>query len=403
MVSDRLRARRLGRPLSVVTVTVLGLLLAVSAPAAAADPSPVYAYGHSWTQGAGVSATEKYTHLISAERNAALVSRGVSGSLVHRAAERVLAKGSASWRAGTRGDVVIQANLNTARDYGVDKLALATSRNSLRTMLATITASRRIEEGDRAQTYSAGWKRKRMAPASGGTVRTTNRRGAYVQFRAAGNEYVVIRGVVGAGTTIKVEDRTKKRTLFRVKTGAAVKQRYSRYGVPLVFRLPTSANRHVIRLTKEKSAGSFTFDARLPRGTSARPIMVLEPYLADYSLSTTFRRGSDAAIDAFNRVARAAADEFSSTVVVDPNRYAWKPLLFLQEDGVHPNPAGNRFLADLIERLAWGFVRPSPTPEPTPTPAPEPEPGPEPRQPDPPLPALGDGQPVPPGPGPAAP
>ena len=75
-----------------------------------------------------------------------LVNRGVSGSLVHRAAERLIAKGPASWRAGTKADVLIQANLNTARDFGADKLALATSRNSLRTMLATVTASRRIED-----------------------------------------------------------------------------------------------------------------------------------------------------------------------------------------------------------------------------------------------------------------
>ena len=90
--------------------------------------------------------------------------------------------------------------------------------------------------------------------------------------------------------------------------------------------------------------------------------------------------------------------------MVDPNLGAWNPLVLLQEDGVHPNEAGNRWMADLVERRAWGFARPQPAPTPTPTPTPTetPEPGPEPRQPESPLPTLGNGEPVPAQSGPGA-
>lgn len=333
---------------------LLGALGVMSfvAPASSAQARDLYVYGHSLTTGAGLDDPALvYTRLIIDDEHwTTLHSFGVNGSLVHEAAERLYGTGEASWSTGTSADVLIEANLNTARDFGADPLALATSRNALRVMLATVDASRRIEDSNRSHTWSAGWRTQKMSWASGGAVHVTTRNNSYVEFKAIGGEYVSIRGVSGAGATIRLSDRTTGHTVTRIKTGKRVHPAYDHAGVPVVYRIPPSMAKHTIRMTKESGTGSFTFDARLPqRSDPGTVILVEEPYLADYSLSTAHPNGSDAAIDAFNGVLDTLANEFSNALTVDLDAAGWDPAIYLQADGVHPNEAGNRFMADAVD------------------------------------------------------
>lgn len=326
-------------------------VLSVVGPASSAAARNLFVYGHSFTDGSGLAdPATGYTRLVAAERHDDLHSFGLGGSLVHQAAERLYGTGEASWSTGNTADVLIQANINTARDFGVDALALATSRNALRVMLATVTASRRVEDSHSTHAYGGSWQTKRMPWASGGAVHVATRNNSYVQFKAYGGEYVSLRGVVGPGITIRVSDRTAGRTIGRIKTGQRVHRAYSHEGIPVVYRLPASVAKHTIRMTKESGTGTFTLDARLPRRPDpGTVILVKEPYLADYSLSTAHPNGSDAAIDAFNKVLGDVAREFPSAFTVDLNAAGWDKNSFLQADGVHPNEAGNRFMADTVE------------------------------------------------------
>ena len=331
-----------------VCATALSLL---AAPAAAEGAGKLYVYGHSLTTGAGVTdPAQAYPRLVAAEGGwADVVLRGVNGSLVHQASERLYGTGPDSWSTATPGDVLIHANLNTARDFGPDPLALVTSRNALRAMVATVGASRRIESSSRSHAYAGRWRARRMPWASGGSVHVATRNDAHVQFRAVGGEYVAIRGVSGTGVTLRVSDRTARRTIGRIKTGRRVHPAYSHSGVPVLYRLPDSTAGHTIRMTKESGTGSFVFDARLPgRSDPGTVILVKEPYLADYSLSTAHPHGSDAAIDAFNGVLDTLATEFPFAVTVDLNAAGWDPTTLLQPDGVHPTDPGHRFIADAV-------------------------------------------------------
>lgn len=331
-----------------ICATVLSLL---AAPAAATGAGDLYVYGHSLTTGANVSdPSQAYPRLVAAEGGwDNLVLRGVNGSLVHQASERLYGTGADSWSTTASGDALIQANLNTARDFGPDPLALATSRNALRAMVATVGASRRIESSSRSHAYAGSWRARSMPWASGGSVHVATRNGAHVQFRAIGGEYVAIRGVSGAGITLRVSDRTARRTIGRIKTGRRVHPAYSHSGIPVLYRLPASTAGHTIRMTKESGSGSFIFDARLPlRSDPGTVILVKEPYLADYSLSTAHPHGSDAAIDAFNGVLDTLATEFPFAVTVDLNAAGWDPATLLQPDGVHPTDDGQRFIADAV-------------------------------------------------------
>ncbi|MEH3067789.1 MAG: hypothetical protein PGN15_06895 [Aeromicrobium erythreum] len=322
----------------------------VAAPATGAPANTVWVHGHSWTTGYGLADTSlRYPKLVATARSAALRSRGVDGSLVHEAAERLYGTGGSTWTAGAAGDVVIQANLNSARQFGADRMAVTTSRNALRVMLATINASKRVENTHRSHVYSKGWRTRSMGWASGGSVRATTKNGSYVGFKAVGGEYVSLRGVSGTGVVVRISDRTSGRTIARINTGRRVHRAHDHAGIPLVFRIPPTRAGHSIRMTKESGSGSFTFDARLPqRRSPGKVVLVKEPYLEDYSLSTAYPNGSDAALDAFNTVLDQTAAEFRNAVTVDPNAAGWDPTQFLQTDGVHPNEAGNRFLATLV-------------------------------------------------------
>ena len=302
--------------------TVLSVVVSGVGPATAAKSRPLYVYGHSYTNGVGLAdKSKRYTHLVAAERGYALHSFGVNGSLVHKAAERLYGTGRASWKAGRTGDALIQANINTARDFGANPLALATSQNSMRVMLATINASRRIEDSSSTHHYGGAWHTKKMSWASGGSVHVATRNKSYVQFKALGGEYVSFRGVAGKGITLRLRDLTTGRIVARLSTGKRVHPEYSHYGIPVVYRLPTSLARHTIRLTKLSGTGSFFYDARLPqRRSPGKVILVKEPHLAKYSLSRAHPNGSNTSIDAFNHILDTTAREFRERLHRRPQR-----------------------------------------------------------------------------------
>jgi hypothetical protein len=345
--------------LALLCSSVLLAVFGAGAPATAASTTgggDIYVYGHSWVTGYGLSdVTQGYPWLVASDRGATLHPRGVNGTMVHQVAGRLYGPGEGSWRAGSGGDVLIQAVTNTARDLGIDTAALATTRNDLRIMAATISASRRIEDSSASHRYHGSWRVADVGSASGGSIHETTHNDAYVEFRAVGGEYISLRGASGDGIRVRLSDRTAGHTVTHISTGHRVYRPWSDHGIPLVYRLPEAMAGHTIRLTKQSGTGAFMFDARLPQ--QAHPgtvVLVKEPYLADYSLSTAHPNGSNEVMDAFNHVIDGVAAEFPNAVVVDPNADGWDPRTMLLPRSTHPNPAGHRFLADLVEKALDG-------------------------------------------------
>jgi lysophospholipase L1-like esterase len=88
----------------------------------------------------------------------------------------------------------------------------------------------------------------------------------------------------------------------------------------------------------------------------AAPVLALEqPYIGDYSGYEPFDKASDAVVDAYNATLREAASRHSSSsVVAIPG---WDVHTMVSADGVHPNDAGHRHLAQAVVRTAssWDF------------------------------------------------
>lgn len=348
-----------------VAGTLVGLLLP-PAPAQAyrLRGADLYVYGHSWTEGYGLrDRADRYPRLLAGRFGMTLHSRGVSGSQVHEAQERLfgsLGRPRGTWASGAQGVVLIQANLNTLRDFGADPHALATARNSLRAMLATVGSTARVEQSSRTFRYGGRWRAtaRGVVPASGGSWRATYANGSYVQFRASGGEYVAVRGQAGAGPVMSVRDVTAGRTLARVDLSNQAHPAYAEgtTGIPYVCRVPRSAAGHLVRLVRAGGTGRLVFDVRLPQDRTPNPVVIVkEPYLVDWSRSTVHPNGSDAATDAFNAVVDEVAREFPNVIVADPQRAGyWKSRRHLLDDGTHPTVAGHlalvRTVRDVMSR-----------------------------------------------------
>ncbi len=343
--------------LSALLAPVLALGLLVPGTAAQAQTRAhlrgLYVYGHSYTTGAELAhPSQRYTALVARDEHERLHSRGVNGLQAYRIEERLYGTGPSSWAAGTAGDVLIQDNLNTARDYGVNSLALATSRNALRAMVATISASSRIEDTDADYRYRGSWHLRTASWVSGGSMHDARRNGSSVEFRATGGEYVSVRGVSGDGVELRIQDRTAGHTVAHLSTGHRVHPAYSHDGVPLLYRVSPRLAGHTIRITKQSGTGTFWFDGRLPqRPHPGTVLLVEEPHLLDYSRSAHHPNGSDAAIDAFTNGLVTLAKEFPNAETVDLNAAGWDPRTYLADDGVHPTRAGHRFIADVVESV----------------------------------------------------
>lgn len=81
-------------------------------------------------------------------------------------------------------------------------------------------------------------------------------------------------------------------------------------------------------------------------GPAATVLALAQPYLADYSGYPPFDRGSDAVVEAYNAILRVAASRspFARVVTLE----GWQVDTMVAADGVHPNDAGHRHLAQAV-------------------------------------------------------
>lgn len=77
-------------------------------------------------------------------------------------------------------------------------------------------------------------------------------------------------------------------------------------------------------------------------------VLALEqPYVGNYAGYAPFDRGSDAVIDAYNATLRQVASRHAAVVVAITG---WNVDTMVAVDGVHPNDAGHRHLAQAVVR-----------------------------------------------------
>lgn len=87
------------------------------------------------------------------------------------------------------------------------------------------------------------------------------------------------------------------------------------------------------------------------RASRVALVLALEqPHLVDYSGYAPFHRASDSVVDAYNAVLRQAVSRHPASRVVATE--GWAVDTMIAADGVHPNDAGHRHLAQALVRAA---------------------------------------------------
>lgn len=275
------------------------------------------------------------------------LKRAIGGSGTESAVQQMLTE--QPWipdkRHGSNKVLLIQALINTARKYGVDPVARQGAEHALRTMVALGSSLEVIPDHATTFQYAGVWQPVSDAGFHGGAYRYTQDTESYVTFAVPvdGTHFLTAARKSSLSTGSVIQFR-------RLDTGQVFKtwnnlnqaspdgsRPYVPAAIPL--RVPSGT---VVR-AELVSGVSLVVDGLIVPASRPGPILLMkEPYLADYSLSTMFPNGSDEALDYYNGILDTLAGEFPNVIVADPNTGGyWDKSVDILQDGVHPNAQGH--------------------------------------------------------------
>lgn len=313
-------------------------------------------YGHSYliitTQLSSTS--NRYDTAFSIDTDSTDYSRARSGSEVEDLVG-VVTNSTTKWTSGEVGTVIFHGLLNSLRHNGNTAPGITSATNAVRSILAILTASTRIEETSPIFTFTGTWSASTPAfpqTASGGGIKSTVTQNDFVQWvqpspvcyllsgcqAAAGGAQLRVQDVTAGGTVLGTYDMSSGTIVSGNGWGSGASSSTSQYAIPI-----SAPEGHLIQVTKiDAGAGPFIFDALLPRALYGPTIALMkEQFLPaiGYTFSgPTYNHGSDAAVTAYNAIYTTMAAEFPNTVVVDVP--TWNKSTCIGVDNIHPNDAG---------------------------------------------------------------
>lgn len=317
-------------------------------------------YGHSFLAETGLTdPAGYYAHRISAQFGMAYPSdstgslkRAVGGSYAESAADVMLTgqPWTSSKRLGGDAVLLIQALINTARKNGIDAVTRQGAEHALRTMCALGSSLEVIPDDATRFTYSGTWTVNAHADFHGGGYHQAQSAGKYVTFTVPtdGCHFLTVARKAGLSASVIEFERLDTGEIFRTWTNedqaqAGLARNYVPAAIPLRVPAGTRVRVHLL-------SGYLVCDGLIVPASRPGPIVLMkEPHLLDYSLSTMFPNGSDAALDYFNEILDVMAAEFPNVLTADPNAGGyWDKTAHLLPDGVHPTADGHQALADTL-------------------------------------------------------
>lgn len=333
--------------------------------------APMIGYGHSFIDGGytgGPASSGLWANQLAAKLGVTYTKRGVGGSLAEPSGFNMWGTTALGFTVGSKATIVIQNMLNSLRLNGEDAPTWRGVRYTLRTMCALAAAKTLIPANNARFTFSAsGWGAVTSSTDyPGGVFRATVAGagiGATVDFTTAtdpnGTQLLTLARRVGLTpslTEIRRMDTNEVLLLWDnqnnaaagIATGTPKAVNYA----PTAFSLnvPRGTAIRVTNLASTDGTSTTTICGLLERDPDSPNTVLLmkEPKLADYSASTSFPNGSDAAVDYFNGIMDEIAAEQSNVIAASPEPYWTKAnaATLVLADKVHPNTLGNEALRD---------------------------------------------------------
>jgi hypothetical protein len=341
----------------------------MTAQGASFRPQPaLWCYGHSFLANQGLQPGDYYNEKVAKAFGMALTNRAQGGRVAEQIAWRMWG-GAAAWTVGHTAVVMLQLMMNTMRLNGNDTPTKRGAEWCWRTCATMASAKNIVPYNDPRLAYVGTWGGGADAAYPGGGYRNTGAANAYVEFttqtpakgtailtlaRKAGMSLaqIEIRNVT-AGTVIQVWNNVDQAAANLPNDEGGNPINYA----PASILLDVPAGT-VIRFTVLNGQGAFVGLAELEQINPRQILAVKEPKLADWSASTSFPNGSDAACDAFNAIVDTVAADFPNMIVISPEPYWTKDnaASLVQADKVHPNVAGSDRLALAVIQAASRYA-----------------------------------------------
>lgn len=327
-------------------------------------------WGDSWIQYGSYGAMAYPYYLPDRLGLAGFVNKGRAGWHAQDIAWLMASSGSGyAWMPGDAPVVIVNAGGNNLMDADTPGNRAAISQ-SLRAMVAIVSASARIEETGwtyRPNASGQQWMLNQpQAYASGGTASIGAHDGLEVDIPVpAGTSYLLCHGVAltaGRGATLRIRQGARVVAVQSlddqtVQTAREANQGASQGVSPTAIRLPELAE-GIVTVTVEQNgvAGSVAIiDALLPQ--SSRPPFVFlvkpPPVLAASHQKPALRAHLLSSIDA------AAAESGAHVLTIDAEA-GWDAATMLGADGLHPNLEGALHMADAfppaVRARAWDRI-----------------------------------------------
>lgn len=275
------------------------------------------------------------------------LKRAAGGEHAEETAWKMFGNAAANgWTVGTDATLIIEALINTLRLNGVDSITKRGAEWAYRTMCGMAASDNFFSCSDTTFfTYdAANWTFAPDPIYYGGNVRSTSFVGNKVKFKnpSDGSHVALLArkaGLAAAVTTITRSDTGAVLTTFN-NTDQARSTLSGNY-VPALIEIKAPAG---VEIVVTATSGTTSFVGVFDRADNPLPVILMkEPYLDDYTASTSYPNGSDAAVDSFNQIIDDMASRYRNVIAVDPNLY-WtnaNAATMVQSDKVHPNVAGN--------------------------------------------------------------
>jgi hypothetical protein len=326
-----------------------------------------YTYGNSWIAYANYSAVQYPLRLPAKLGLAAMNNKANAGYRMQDTAVNAFgttptltAPATAyPWTAGTKGVIVVGDLLNNLIEPD-NQRNRDTALESCRALVALLSASAKVEDSAAAFTFTGTWSTLTSDQLSGGSGRYINpnlndgiESAQYVDIVVpAGVNYLTFWGAEGAasgtrGGTFVIRDGAT--LLAEVSTDAKAYMTTLRANggrAPVVYKVPGTAGR-TLRITAKPPAGySGVFyaiiDTMLTQSATPPLVVLVKPV---QTLAATHNK--PALLTYLRTVPDTVAAEFPNVVVIDPAT-GWDPATMLGADLLHPNEAGQEFLANKV-------------------------------------------------------
>jgi len=337
------------------------LVTSAAAPTPTPTPTPsLFAYGHSYVEGAGASdSAHNFVALLGARRGALTDNNGKSGAVMGQVVAIASNTAEKTWTPGSHGLVVLDAVLNSV--INVPSSADATEKvdfpNSLRTLLRLFRSHRWAPETDASAVKTSKWTTVPVPIAGNGSAIKTIVPGEKVTITTSASEISLMligfKPSLGAGSPFSV-------TVNGVPRGSGTTVGQTTDETPfhdVSYRVGGLTGTSTIVLTKGAGAGELYFDGYLDRSATPPAVVVVKdptPTPAGLAINGLDVNRTAGNLAIFNGMVDSvvAEPEFAGAVKVANPGAIWNTATMYASDHVHPNDLGHSVIADTIQGVA---------------------------------------------------